>query len=71
MHEKRKELLGDNKMQAFYQAEPSALQADARSAALKEWKLLDEQHRTVYQEHAAGEKLETTVRQSKLLPTSC
>lgn len=54
MQDKRKELLEDNKMQDFYKSEPKSLQADARSAALKEWKLLDEEHRSTYQERAAG-----------------
>ncbi len=54
MQDKRKELLEDSKMQDFYKSEPKSLQADARSAALKEWKLLDEAHRSMYQERAAG-----------------
>lgn len=54
MQVKRKELLEDSKMQDFYKSEPKSLQADARSAALKEWKLLDEEHRSMYQERAAG-----------------
>ncbi len=54
MQDKRKELLEDSKMQDFYKSEPKSLQADARSAALKEWKLLDEEHRSMYQERAAG-----------------
>ncbi len=54
MQDKRNELLEDGKMQDFYKSEPKSLQADARSAALKEWKLLDEEHRSMYQERAAG-----------------
>ena len=44
-------------MNDFYRAEPKALQADARAVALKEWKLLDEEHCSVYQERAAGDLL--------------
>ena len=54
MQNKRNDLLEDGKMQDFYKSEPKSLQADARSAALKEWKLLDEEHRSMYQERAAG-----------------
>ncbi|DBB00824.1 TPA: hypothetical protein ACH3X1_000752 [Trebouxia sp. C0004] len=57
VQDKRKELLGDSKMQDFYKSEPKSLQADARSAALKEWKLLDEEHRSMYQEHAAADQM--------------
>lgn len=41
-------------MRDYYKAEPKALQADAKADALKEWKLLDEEHRSAYQERAAG-----------------
>lgn len=41
-------------MHDYYKAEPKTLQADAKAVALKEWKLLDEEHRSVYQERAAG-----------------
>ena len=54
VQDKRKHLLQDAKMHDYYKAETKYLQADARSAALKEWKLLDEEHRAVYQERAAG-----------------
>ncbi|KAL0046964.1 hypothetical protein WJX82_003155 [Trebouxia sp. C0006] len=56
VQDKRKELLEDGKMQDFYKSEPKSLQADARSAALKEWKLLDEEHRCMYQERAAADQ---------------
>ncbi|DBA78417.1 TPA: hypothetical protein ACH3X2_007913 [Trebouxia sp. C0005] len=56
VQDKRKELLEDGKMQDFYKSEPKSLQADARSAALKEWKLLDEEHRSLYQERAAADQ---------------
>lgn len=53
MQDKRKELL-EGEMREYYKAEPKSLQADAKSMAVKEWKLLDEEHRSGYQERAAG-----------------
>ena len=53
MQDKRKELL-EGEMRECYKAEPKSLQADAKSMAVKEWKLLDEEHRSGYQERAAG-----------------
>lgn len=53
VQDKRKELL-TAKMHDYYKAEPKALHADAKAIALKEWKLLDDEHRSVYQERAAG-----------------
>ncbi|KAL3147456.1 hypothetical protein ABBQ38_014514 [Trebouxia sp. C0009 RCD-2024] len=56
VQDKRKELLAGN-MHDYYKAEPKTLQADAKAVALKEWKLLDEEHRSVYQERAAADQL--------------
>ena len=53
MQDKRKELLAGEKLD-YYRAEPKSLQADAKAVAIKEWKLLDEEHRSAYQERAAG-----------------
>ena len=53
MQDKRKELLA-GEMNNYYRAEPKSLQADAKAVAIKEWKLLDEEHRSAYQERAAG-----------------
>ena len=53
MQDKRKELL-EGEMYQYYRAEPKSLQADAKSLAIKDWKLLDEEHRSAFQERAAG-----------------
>lgn len=56
VQDKRKELLA-GEMVDYYIAEPKVLQADAKAVAVKEWKLLDEEHRSAYQERAAGTRL--------------
>ena len=56
VQDKRKELLA-GEMGDYYRAEPKVLQADAKAVAVKEWKLLDEEHRSAYQERAAGARL--------------
>lgn len=53
VQDKRKELLA-GEMHDYYRAEPRVLQTDAKAVAVKEWKLLDEEHRSAYQERAAG-----------------
>lgn len=53
MQDKRRELLA-GEMLDYYRAESKSLQANAKAVAVKEWKLLDEEHRSAYQERAAG-----------------
>ena len=53
VQDKRKELLA-GEMHDYYRAEPKVLHTDAKTVAVKAWKLLDEEHRSAYQERAAG-----------------
>ena len=53
VQQKRRELQ-EGEMHNYYSSETRSLQIDARTAALKEWKLLSDADRAVYQAEAAG-----------------
>ena len=53
VQQKRRELQ-EGEMHNYYSSETRSLQMDARTAALKEWKMLSDTDRAVYQAEAAG-----------------